>query len=94
LTSSPYPNVCTRGAVASYGEAFFGVRRYPYVILASGDRVAINVEGIKVIQSFPGNALKKDAWEHQIKAAIRLGLGASSEQEYGLIEQLWSANSQ
>ncbi|MFQ6050052.1 MAG: DUF362 domain-containing protein, partial [Candidatus Paceibacterales bacterium] len=54
-----------------------GPVREPGMILASRDRVAIDVEGIKVIQSFEGNSLKNiDPWEMpQIKRAIELGIG-------------------
>jgi len=49
----------------------------PNLILASKDRVAIDVEGIKVIQSFRGNSLKGiDPWElTQIKKALEFGVG-------------------
>jgi uncharacterized protein (DUF362 family) len=35
-----------------------GEVREPNLILASDDRIAIDVEGIKIIQSFKGNSLK------------------------------------
>lgn len=58
----------------------------------SGDRVAVDVEGIKIIQGFPGNALKKDAWEYaQIRAAVALGLGAASEAEYRVVDRQLAA---
>ena len=46
------------------------------LILASRNRVAIDVEGIKVIQGFPGNSLKNvDPFKlPQIKRALELGL--------------------
>ena len=48
----------------------------PNLILASTDRVAIDVEGIKIIQSFKGNSLKGiDPWElPQIKKAKEFGI--------------------
>lgn len=50
----------------------------PNLILASTNRVAIDVEGIKTIQGFKGNSLKNiDSWElPQIK--IELGLGTKT----------------
>ena len=55
----------------------------PNVILASGDRVAIDVEAIKVIQAFPNSSLQGDPWSYlQIRRAVELGLGVSSEQLY------------
>jgi len=47
------------------------------LVLASKDRVAIDIEGVKVIQSFRGNALKKINAQDipQIKKALELGIG-------------------
>ena len=54
-----------------------GEVREPNLILASTDRVAIDVEGIKIIQSFKGNSLKDiDPLSlPQIKRALELNLG-------------------
>ncbi len=51
-----------------------GDLREPNLILASADRIAIDVEGIKIIQSYKGNSLKNiDPWElPQIKKAVEL----------------------
>lgn len=53
-----------------------GELREPNLILASKDRADIDVEGIKIIQSFRGNSLKKiDPWEMtQIKRAVEIGI--------------------
>lgn len=61
--------------------------REPNLILASGNQVAIDVEGIKLLQSYPGNSLEgKNLWGlTQIKHAVKLGLGPSNEQEYEVI---------
>lgn len=50
----------------------------PGLILASTDRVAIDVEGIKIIQQYKGNSLEGiDPWNlPQIKRAVELGLGS------------------
>ncbi len=58
-----------------------GTIREPDLILASEDRVAIDVEGIKVIQSFRGNSLKDiDPWQlPQIKRAVEIGIGKKAE---------------
>jgi len=50
--------------------------RKPGLILASKNRVAIDIEGIKIIQSFDGNSLKKvDPLKlTQIKKAIEFGI--------------------
>lgn len=57
-----------------------GEVREPGLVLASTDRVAIDVEGIKIIQSFNGNSLKDiDPWElPQIKRAIEIGISVKT----------------
>jgi len=54
-----------------------GEVREPSLILASNDRVAIDIEGIRIIQSFKGNSLKdiNPLELPQIKKAIELGIG-------------------
>jgi len=58
-----------------------GEVREPGLILASTDRVAIDVEGIKVIQGFKGNSLKNiNPWElPQIKRAVEIGIGTKNK---------------
>lgn len=65
-----------------------GELREPRLILASTDRIAIDVEGIKIIQSFKGNSLAGiDPWElPQIKRAVELQIGARSEDDYEVIK--------
>jgi len=63
-----------------------GELRTPNLILASGNQVAIDIEGVKILQSYPGNSLKTDVWNLvQIKHAIELGQGPRNEQEYEVI---------
>lgn len=58
------------------GGPSHGQERAPGLILASGDRVSIDAQALKVIKGFPGHSLKKDIWEYaQLKRAIQLGLG-------------------
>jgi uncharacterized protein (DUF362 family) len=54
----------------------FGDVRQPNLILASTGRVAIDIVGVKIIQSFPGNSLKDIQPEDlpQIKRALELGI--------------------
>jgi len=60
-----------------------GELRNPNVILASGDRIAIDVEAIKMIRSYKGTSLTAEPWSYtQIRRASELGLGVKSEQEY------------
>ena len=68
------------------GGPFHGEVREPNVILASGDRVAIDVEAIKTIESFEGAKLKDDLWSYvQIRRAVELGLGVKNEREYKVV---------
>jgi uncharacterized protein (DUF362 family) len=68
------------------GGPFNGETREPNVILASGDRVAMDVEAIKIIESFDGAILKDDPWSYtQIKRAVELGLGVKSENDYHVV---------
>jgi uncharacterized protein (DUF362 family) len=62
----------------------------PGVILASGDMVAIDVEGVKLIQNCAAeNRLGMDVWElPQIKRAAEIGFGAKSDKEIEVIENL------
>jgi uncharacterized protein (DUF362 family) len=68
------------------GGPMSGEVREPGLILASGDRIAIDVEGVKVIQSYPGNSLDRPAWElPMIRRAVELGLGATSDDAYQVV---------
>jgi uncharacterized protein (DUF362 family) len=63
-----------------------GQMQMPNLILASGNQLAIDVEGVKILQSYPGNDLKGDLWNLvQIKHAVELGEGPHSEKEYEVI---------
>jgi uncharacterized protein (DUF362 family) len=64
-----------------------GTLREPNLILASGNQVAIDVEGVKILQSYPGNSLEgRNVWSlEQIKHSVELGLGPRSEEEYELV---------
>lgn len=63
-----------------------GELREPGVVLASGDRIAIDVEALRLIQSFPGHSLKQEPWElPMIRRAVDLGLGAGSDGEYRVV---------
>jgi len=68
------------------GGPFSGEVREPNVILASGDRIAMDVESIKIIESFEGSKLKDDPWSYtQIHRAVELGLGVKNESEYMVV---------
>ncbi len=68
------------------GGPFRGEVRNPNLVLASGDRVALDMESIKVVKSFEGNSLTEDSWSYtQIQQAAALGLGVKSETEYSVM---------
>jgi uncharacterized protein (DUF362 family) len=66
-----------------------GVCSNPGVLLASGDMVAIDVEGVRTIQCCNGNnRLDSDVWQvPQIRHAVDLGLGAQSDDDILVIEE-------
>jgi uncharacterized protein (DUF362 family) len=69
------------------GGPFSGEVREPNLILASADRIAMDVESIKTIESFDGAKLKDDPWSYtQIRHAVELGLGAKNEYEYKIVQ--------
>jgi uncharacterized protein (DUF362 family) len=68
------------------GGPIKGVVREPNLIFASGDRIAIDVEALKVIQGYPGHSLEKPPWElTMIRRAVELGLGSTGEGAYRLV---------
>ncbi|HLN45804.1 MAG TPA: DUF362 domain-containing protein, partial [Candidatus Sulfotelmatobacter sp.] len=80
-----YPNLILMDGRTCFitGGPFKGDVRNPNLVLASGDRVALDVESIKVVKSFEGNNLTEDPWSYaQIQHAVRLGLGVKNETEY------------
>jgi uncharacterized protein (DUF362 family) len=63
-----------------------GELRNPNVVLASGDRIATDVEAIKVIKSFEDSNLTDDPWSYtQIRRAVELEIGAKKEDEYNVV---------
>lgn len=65
-----------------------GTVRKPNLVMASGDRIALDAEAVKVIQEFPGNSLgKKSPWEFvQIKSAVANNIGnVRSEKDYSVL---------
>jgi len=61
----------------------------PKVIIASGDRIALDVEGVKILKSYPrDNLLQMPVWEiPSIARAVELGLGVSGEEDYDVIRK-------
>jgi uncharacterized protein (DUF362 family) len=60
----------------------------PGVIIASGDMVSTDVEGVRLIQCCNAqNKLNMDVWEiDQIKRAVEIGIGAKSDEDIEVIE--------
>ena len=64
-----------------------GELREPNVVMCSGDRIAIDVEAIKLISSFEGSSLNADPWSYtQMSRAVELGIGVKNEQEYKVVK--------
>jgi uncharacterized protein (DUF362 family) len=59
----------------------------PNLILASGDMVSIDVEGIRTIQCCNAkNKLNMDVWEiPQIRRAVEIGIGAQSDNDIEIV---------
>jgi uncharacterized protein (DUF362 family) len=55
----------------------------PNLILASGDMVSIDVEGVRILKSYEAkNRLSGDVWQiPQIRHAAEIGIGASSDDD-------------
>jgi len=68
--------ICFINQGPSHGEI-----KEPNIVLASKDRVAIDGEGVKIIQSYEGNSLAGiDPWElPQVKRALELRVGEKSD---------------
>jgi uncharacterized protein (DUF362 family) len=63
-----------------------GELRAPNLILASGNQVAVDVQGVKILQSYPDCSLKGNVWDLvQIKHALELGQGPHNEEEYDVV---------
>ncbi len=69
------------------GGPAIGLKVHPGVILASGDPVAIDVQGVRLLQNYAAvNHLGGDPWHlQQIKVASELGLGIASDREMLLV---------
>jgi uncharacterized protein (DUF362 family) len=72
------------------GGPCYGVVRRPNVLLAGGDRVAVDVESIRQLQRYPECSLSADPWRYrQIRAAVRLGLGVRGPAGYRVLRSEW-----
>lgn len=91
IASVIWPDICIMDARKCMvtGGPDAGDIKEPNLILASGDRIALDIEGIKLIRNYHAqNLLTMDPWElPTIKKAIELGLGSRSERDYKLIEK-------
>ncbi len=69
------------------GGPTIGLAVHPGVILASGDPVAIDVQGVRLLQNYAAvNHLTGDAWAlPQIKTAVKHKLGIQTDDELLLI---------
>jgi len=69
------------------GGPAIGLAVHPGVILASGDPVALDVQGVRLLQNYAAvNHLGTDAWGlPQIKTAVKHGLGIRNDGELLLV---------
>lgn len=69
------------------GGPAVGYAVHPGVILASGDQVALDVQGVRLLQNYAAvNHLAGNAWDlPQIKTAVKHGLGIKNDDELLLI---------
>jgi len=69
------------------GGPAIGLAVHPGVILASGDPVALDVQGVRLLQNYAAvNHLVGDAWSlPQIRTAVKHGLGIQNDSELLLI---------
>jgi len=69
------------------GGPAIGLAVHPGVILASGDPVALDVQGVYLLQNYPAvNHLVTDAWHlPQIKTAVKHGLGMQGDDDLVLV---------
>ncbi len=65
-----------------------GQLQEPNILMAATDRIALDIEGLKILQSYKAeNMLGNDPWAlKQITRAIELGLGSKSEKDYQVID--------
>ncbi|RDE13909.1 MAG: hypothetical protein C4K49_08015 [Candidatus Thorarchaeota archaeon] len=64
-----------------------GEVREPGFVIASGDPVSADVVGVRILQGYSAdNRLGRDVWQlSQIRHAVRIGLGARSDDEIGVV---------
>ena len=69
------------------GGPAIGLAVHPGVILASGDPVALDVQGVRLLQNYAAvNHLVTDAWDlPQIKTAVKHGLGIQDDGDLVLV---------
>jgi uncharacterized protein (DUF362 family) len=69
------------------GGPAIGLAVHPGLILASGDQVALDVQGVRLLQNYAAvNHLVMDAWSlPQIKTAVKHGLGIQKDDEMLLV---------
>jgi uncharacterized protein (DUF362 family) len=69
------------------GGPAIGLAVRPGVILASGDPVALDVQGVRLLQNYAAvNHLVSDAWDlPQIKTAVKHGLGIQDDGDLVLV---------
>ena len=81
---SPHLIIMDARSAFSSGGPSKGRVVYPNSILASGDRITMDVEALKILLSYPDDNLLdlENPWNYvQIKRSVELGLGAKNDNE-------------
>jgi len=69
------------------GGPAHGEMREPGLVLASHNRVALDVDAMRIIQGFPGHSLPADPWTlPQVARAVELGLGPCEGRDYQVVD--------
>ncbi len=73
--------------VFTTGGPMSGTTENPGMVLASGDMVSIDVEGVRILQSYGAkNRLDMDVWDlPQIRHAVNIGVGAKSDDDITVV---------
>lgn len=88
LNTAVHPDLMVMDARKCFisGGPAHGEVREPGWILASGDRIALDVEALRVMKGYEGNSLEKGVWDFgQIRSAVELGLGIKGGDEYTVL---------
>jgi len=86
LVVHPYLTIMDGRKCFISGGPACGELREPNLLLASGDRTALDVVAIGTIKGYEGNSLVENPWNFiQIRRSVELGIGARDEEGYTVV---------